>query len=592
MILEGTKYTGGRVPIFGEERMTHQVVDNTELGAMRMPQLHSDAHDDVATHLQARALIHSPSSKEEAIKVTGKFVDGQEKVLTEGALSLLSSLCDHFATQVPELLNAREFRLAKIDAGELPDYLPQTRKIREGDWQVRGIPNDLRDRRVELTGPVDRKMIINGLNANVKVFMADFEDSLAPSWKAIIEGQVNLRDAVRGEIEYTSAETGKHYQLNEDPAVLVCRVRGLHMVEKHLEFDGIAIPAALFDFALYFHNNYRQLLAKGSGPYFYVPKLESHLEARWWAKVFAFVEERFCLQPGTIKCTCLIETLPAVFEMDEILFELRSNIVALNCGRWDYIFSYIKTLKNHGDRILPDRHDVTMDTAFMSAYSRLLVKTCHKRGALAMGGMTALIPAKTDELTQAVLDKVRIDKELEAKNGHDGTWVAHPDLADTAMGIFNEYIGADHVNQLHITRDVDGPITAKQLLTPCDGERTEAGMRLNIRIALRYIESWISGNACVPIYGQMEDAATAEISRASIWQWIKHEQSLSNGVVVTKALFKACLVEEIAKVKHEVGEKRFTHGRFTQAAVLLEQITLSDDFVAFLTEPGDEMLIE
>ncbi|MCG9755863.1 malate synthase A [Shewanella insulae] len=529
---------------------------------------------------------------ETGLSILGATVPGQEIVLNEGALSLLEVLCDQFAAEVPKLLEMRTQKQALIDNGALPDFLPETRAIRDGDWQIRGIPQDLQDRRVEITGPVDRKMIINALNANVKVFMADFEDSLAPSWTKVIQGQINLRDAVRGEIEYTAPETGKHYTLNEDPAVLIARVRGLHLKEKHVAFNGEAIPGALFDFCLYFYHNYRQLLEKGSGPYFYIPKLESHVEARWWAKVFAFVEERFCLTPGTIKCTCLIETLPAVFEMEEILYELRSNIVALNCGRWDYIFSYIKTLKNHSDRILPDRQAVTMDKPFLSAYSRLLIKTCHKRGALAMGGMAAFIPAKDQAQNEAVLVKVRGDKELEARNGHDGTWVAHPGLADTAMGIFNEYIGEDHVNQLHITRDVDAPILARDLLMPCEGERTESGMRLNIRIALQYIEAWIRGNGCVPIYGLMEDAATAEISRTSIWQWIQHEQKLSNGKLVTKALFKEMLVEELANVKLEVGPDRFTHGSFTQAAVLLEEITTADELVDFLTLPGYEILTQ
>ncbi|MXR70799.1 malate synthase A [Shewanella sp. JBTF-M18] len=529
---------------------------------------------------------------ETGLSILGAPVPGQEIVLNEGALSLLEVLCEQFAAEVPKLLEMRTQKQALIDNGALPDFLPETRAIRDGDWQIRGIPQDLQDRRVEITGPVDRKMIINALNANVKVFMADFEDSLAPSWTKVIQGQINLRDAVRGEIEYTAPETGKHYTLNDDPAVLIARVRGLHLKEKHVSFNGEAIPGALFDFCLYFYHNYRQLLEKGSGPYFYIPKLESHVEARWWAKVFAFVEERFCLTPGTIKCTCLIETLPAVFEMEEILYELRSNIVALNCGRWDYIFSYIKTLKKHSDRILPDRQAVTMDKPFLSAYSRLLIKTCHKRGALAMGGMAAFIPAKDLAQNEAVLVKVRGDKELEARNGHDGTWVAHPGLADTAMGIFNEYIGEDHVNQLHITRDVDAPILARDLLMPCEGERTESGMRLNIRIALQYIEAWIRGNGCVPIYGLMEDAATAEISRTSIWQWIQHEQKLSNGKLVTKALFKEMLVEELANVKLEVGPDRFTHGSFTQAAVLLEEITTADELVDFLTLPGYEILTQ
>lgn len=524
------------------------------------------------------------------LNIVGRDIPGQEVIFTEGAVALLESLCREFADEVPALLAKRKDKQARIDKGSLPDFLPETRAIRDGAWQIRGIPDDLLDRRVEITGPVERKMVINALNANAKVFMADFEDSLAPSWEKVVEGQINLRDAVRGDIEYTAPDTGKHYKLGPNPAVLICRVRGLHLKEKHVQFNGKAVPGSLFDFALYFYHNYRQLLAKGSGPYFYIPKLESHVEARWWAKVFAFVEERFCLQAGTIKCTCLIETLPAVFEMDEILYELRSNIVALNCGRWDYIFSYIKTLKRHSDRVLPDRQAVTMDTPFLSAYSRLLIKTCHKRGALAMGGMAAFIPAKDPVQNEAVLQRVRRDKELEARNGHDGTWVAHPGLADTAMGIFNEYIGQDHCNQLHITRDVDAPILASELLKTCDGERTEQGMRLNIRIALQYLEAWISGNGCVPIYGLMEDAATAEISRASIWQWIQHGKSLSNGKLVTKQLFKDMLVEELSNVKKEVGSDRFTHGKFTQAAVLLEDITTSDELVDFLTLPGYEML--
>ncbi|MGL5146972.1 MAG: malate synthase A, partial [Plesiomonas shigelloides] len=399
-----------------------------------------------------------------------------------------------------------------------------------------------------------------------------------------------LRDAVRGTIEYRAPDTGKEYRLKDKTAVLIARVRGLHLKEKHVTFNGQPIPGGLMDFALYFYHNYRQLLAKGSGPYFYIPKLESHLEARWWAKVFAFTEERFCLEPGTIKCTCLIETLPAVFEMDEILYELRSNIVALNCGRWDYIFSYIKTLKNHADRVLPDRQQVTMDKPFLSAYSRLLIKTCHKRGALAMGGMAAFIPAKDAEANRLVLERVCKDKELEARNGHDGTWVAHPGLADTAMAVFNQYIGEGMANQLHITRDVDAPILAAELLKPCEGERTEHGMRLNIRIALQYIEAWINGNGCVPIYGLMEDAATAEISRTSIWQWIRHGKSLSNGKAVPKALLKQLLAEELINIKQELGSERFENGRFAEAARLLEEITTADTLVDFLTLPGYELL--
>lgn len=522
--------------------------------------------------------------------ISGAMKPGFDEILSADALAFLLDLQSRFGDRVKELLALREQRQQKIDEGQLPDFLPETRSIREGQWQIRGIPADLQDRRVEITGPVDRKMIINALNARVKVFMADFEDSLAPSWDKVMEGQINLRDAVRGDISYRHPQTGKEYALDEDPAVLICRVRGLHLVEKHLQHNGQPIPGALVDFALYFFHNYRALLAKGSGPYFYIPKLQSHLEARLWAEIFAYVEQRFCLETGTIKATCLIETLPAVFEMDEILYELRNNIVALNCGRWDYIFSYIKTLKNFPDRVLPDRQQVGMDQPFLSAYSRLLIKTCHKRGALAMGGMAAFIPAKDPADNQAVLEKVLGDKELEARNGHDGTWVAHPGLADTAMGVFNQYIGEGAVNQLHISRDVDAPITARELLAPCPGERTEAGMRLNIRISLQYIEAWIQGNGCVPIYGLMEDAATAEISRTSIWQWIRHGKSLSNGKLVTKALFRQLLAEELEHLKEELGEQRVNQGQFQQAAELMESITTADQLVEFLTLPGYDVL--
>ncbi|WP_417762163.1 malate synthase A [Shewanella sp.] len=537
----------------------------------------------------ARQTPHQTGSR--SLTITGPQTAADARVLTEGAVSFLQALCDEFAAEVPQLLEQRRIRQRQIDAGQLPDFLDETANIRSGDWRIRNIPADLQDRRVEITGPVDRKMVINALNAGVKVFMADFEDSLAPSWQKLLEGQLNLQDAVRGKIEYTAPETGKHYQVYDDSTVLVARVRGLHLPENHVQHHGKTIPGALFDFAMYFYHNYRQLLAKGSGPYFYVPKLESHLEARWWAKVFAFAEERFCLQPGTIKCTCLIETLPAVFVMDEILYELRSNIVALNCGRWDYIFSYIKTLRNHADRILPDRQRVNMEQPFLSAYSRLLIKTCHKRGALAMGGMAAFIPSKDPEANAAVLEKVTHDKTLEARNGHDGTWIAHPGLAATALAVFDGFIGQGP-NQLHITRDVDAPILAAELLAPCQGERTEEGMRLNIRIALQYTEAWISGNGCVPIYGLMEDAATAEISRTSIWQWIRHQQHLSNGKLVTKALFREMLTEELSKVKQEVGATRFSQGQFIRAASLLEEITTADELVDFLTLPGYRLLTE
>ncbi|EHA1125793.1 malate synthase A [Vibrio navarrensis] len=523
------------------------------------------------------------------LEVTGKLSPEHQAIFPVEAQTFLSQLCARFASRVDELLTAREERQERIDQGELPDFLPQTQDIREGSWKILGIPHDLQDRRVEITGPTDRKMVINALNANVKVFMADFEDSMSPAWEKVLDGQINLRDAVNGTISYTNPDNGKHYQLVENPAVLICRVRGLHLKEKHVTWQGEIIPGALFDFALYFYNNYKALLKKGSGPYFYLPKLQSHHEAKWWSEVFHFTEDYFGLDTGTIKATVLIETLPAVFEMDEILFSLKEHIVGLNCGRWDYIFSYIKTLKKHPDRVLPDRQVVTMDKPFLNAYSRLLIRTCHKRGAFAMGGMAAFIPAKDPVENQRVLDKILKDKMLEANNGHDGTWVAHPGLADTAMAVFNQVFG-ERSNQLDVSREQDAPISAEELLAPCDGERTEHGMRHNIRVALQYIEAWISGNGCVPIYGLMEDAATAEISRASIWQWIQHQKTLDNGLTVTKALFEQYLKEEIEVVKQEIGDARYQAGRFVEAAELMARLTTSDELSNFLTVPGYDYL--
>ncbi|MCL2308799.1 MAG: malate synthase A [Proteobacteria bacterium] len=513
----------------------------------------------------------------------------EKEVLTEDALAFLSELVKRFAPTRDALLAERRVWQAKIDAGALPDFLPETASIRNGDWKIRGVPDDLMDRRVEITGPVDRKMVINALNANVKVFMADFEDSLAPAWDKVMEGQMNLRDAVNGTITYTDPQSGKHYSLKEKPAVLMCRVRGLHLPEKHVLWQGAPIPGGLFDFALYFHHNHRRLLDKGSGPYFYLPKTQTYKEAAWWNDIFCFTEDRYGLPRGSIKATALIETLSAVFQMDEILYHLRDHLVGLNCGRWDYIFSYIKTLKNHPDRVLPDRQVVTMEKPFLSAYSKLLIKTCHRRGAFAMGGMAAYIPSKDAERNAWVNDKVRADKEREAGNGHDGTWIAHPGLADVVMPVFDRVFGARR-NQLDVLRENDPPTTAAELLEPCPGNRTDAGMRANIRVALQYLEAWISGTGCVPIYGLMEDAATAEISRTSIWQWIRHRKTLDNGEQVTPALFEKMLAEETAVVRRELGDDRFCAGRFTDAAALLHRITTQDELVDFLTLPGYELL--
>lgn len=512
----------------------------------------------------------------------------EASILTEDAVDFLADLVSQFSNARDHLLQDRIVAQCNIDNGELPDFILETNSIRDSEWRVQGIPADLQDRRVEITGPVERKMVINALNANVKVFMADFEDSLSPNWDKVIEGQINLRDAVNGTISYTN-ESGKIYQLKPDPAVLVCRVRGLHLPEKHVRWNGEAISGGLFDFAMYFFHNYRALLEKGSGPYFYLPKTQSYQEAAWWSQVFSFAEDYVNLPRGTIKATVLIETLPAVFQMDEILYHLRHHIVGLNCGRWDYIFSYIKTLKKHADRVLPDRQAVTMTQPFLSAYSRLLIKTCHRRGALAMGGMAAFIPSKDVQRNEWVLNKVRNDKQLEATNGHDGTWIAHPGLADTVMAVFDQALG-ERKNQLDISRAEDLPITADELLEPCQGERTEEGMRANIRVAVQYIEAWISGNGCVPIYGLMEDAATAEISRTSIWQWIHHEKTLNNGQPVTQSLFRQMLCEEMQVIQQELGEQRFSAGRFDEAALLMERITTQEELVDFLTLPGYALL--
>lgn len=519
---------------------------------------------------------------------TRPFSDQTASVLTEQAVDFLSELVSQFTEQRNLLLAERKVTQANIDSGDLPDFISETISIRQSDWQIQNIPADLRDRRVEITGPVERKMVINALNANVKVFMADFEDSLAPDWQKVIEGQINLRDAVRGTISYTN-EAGKIYQLRPDPAILICRVRGMHLPEKHVLWHGQPIPGGLFDFALYFFHNYRELLAKGSGPYFYLPKMQSYKEAQWWSEVFSFAEDSVGLPRGTIKATVLIETLPAVFQMDEILYHLREHIVGLNCGRWDYIFSYIKTLKNYPDRVLPDRQMLTMEQPFLNAYSRLLIKTCHRRGAFAMGGMAAFIPSKDPQRNEWVLNKVINDKRLEATNGHDGTWIAHPGLAETAMAVFDQALGV-RTNQLDVLREQDAPIFAEQLLAPCLGPRTEEGMRANIRVAVQYIEAWISGNGCVPIYGLMEDAATAEISRTSIWQWIHHGKSLDDGQRVTNALFHRMLAEEMQVIQQELGEQRYSGGRFQEAAALMEKITTQDELIDFLTLPGYALL--
>lgn len=517
------------------------------------------------------------------LEFTESLTAADREILTEDRCAYLAALVDAFGERRDALLVARADWQAKIDAGALPDFRPETQKIREGDWKVSALPADLLDRRVEITGPTERKMVINALNADVKVFMADFEDALSPTWRNVIEGQTNLRDAAKRTINFADQKSGKSYTLNDNPAVLIARVRGLHLDEKHVLRNGKAIPGCLMDFALYFLTNQKQLRANGSGPYFYVPKLEHFEEARWWNEVFVHAQEHAGLPVGTIKATMLIETLPAVFEMNEILFELKDHAAALNCGRWDYIFSYIKTLKNHPDHMLPDRHAVGMDKPFLDAYSRLLVKTCHRRGALAMGGMSAFLPAKTPDEDAANKEKVRIDKQREADNGHDGSWVAHPALTDVVNTVYSNAFEKGATNQLDVNRETDAPVTAADLIETPDGSFTEEGLRSNIRIAVQYIEAWLGGLGAVAIYGLMEDAATAEISRASIWQWIKNGAVLSNGQKMTADYFRNVMAEELQVVRSEVGDEAWSTGHFDEAAKLLEPLCVSPEFDTFLT---------
>ena len=527
------------------------------------------------------------------LQVTGHVTPAYREILSDDAMAFLSALVERFAPRLDDLLAERVAFQARMDAGELPDFLPETKSIRDGDWKVREIPADLRDRRVEITGPTDRKMVINALNADVKVFMADFEDALSPTWDNLVQGQANLRDANLGTISFENPD-GRKYTLNAKTALLLCRVRGLHLPEKHVHWthDGQTrrIPGCLFDFALYFFHNVRTRMARGSGVYFYVPKLQSWREAAWWDEVFAFAEDRFAVPRGTVRATFLIETLPAVFQMHEILHALRDHIVALNCGRWDYIFSYIKTLRKHPDRVLPDRQSVTMAHPFLSAYSKLLIRTCHQRGAMAMGGMSAFIPSRDENANRIAMEKVREDKVREATNGHDGTWVAHPGLAGIANEVFSRHIPQGAENQLDVSRADDPPVTAADLLAVPDGQRTASGMRTNIRVSIQYIEAWLSGTGAVAIHDLMEDAATAEISRASIWQWIQHGAALSDGTRVTKELVRQTLAEELESLRQEVGDARFGAGKYVEAARVMDEMTTGDGFADFLTLPAYEML--
>jgi malate synthase len=521
------------------------------------------------------------------MKVTGTLKPGYERVLTGDALAFLLEMSRRFEPQRRRLMQAREERQAKLDGGALPDFLPETRKIRDNDWTVAAIPPQLRDRRVEITGPTSRKMLINALNSGAKVFMADCEDALSPTWANVVEGQINMMDYWLDQVDFTDEETGKRYAIGASPAILMVRPRGWHLLEDHITVDGDPVAGAFVDFGLYFIHNAQRILAKGAGPYFYLPKMESHLEARLWNEVFAFAQEKLQIPLGTIKATVLIETLPAVFEMHEILYELREHIVGLNCGRWDYIFSYIKTLRAKPEYVLPDRGEVVMSKAFLKAYSDLLIKTCHKRGAFAMGGMAAFIPNRRDpEVNERALEAVRADKLREVQNGHDGTWVAHPDLVPTALEVFNQHM--PQPNQLDRLRD-DVDVGQKELLEPHTGQRTEEGLRINIRVAVQYIEAWLRGNGAVPLYNLMEDAATAEISRTQVWQWLKYGATLNDGRVVDEALVRDTLVDEMAKLTVTLGDA-YGAGRFPEAIALFEKLVFSDKLDAFLTVPAYKMI--
>ncbi|HWE98618.1 MAG TPA: malate synthase A [Caulobacteraceae bacterium] len=521
-----------------------------------------------------------------SIQLSGPVEGRGAEILSSEALAFLAELHRRFDRRRRDLLAARRTRQAEFDAGANPGFLAETAAIRDGDWQVAPIPADLQDRRVEITGPVDRKMIVNALNSGAKVFMADFEDATSPTWNNLIEGQANLKDRWNASLDFTDPTSGKAYALKPDPAVLMVRPRGWHLPEAHVEIDGETMSGSLFDFGLYvFHNAHAQL-ARGTAPYFYLPKMESHLEARLWNDVFVFAQERLGVPRGAIKATVLIETLPAAFEMDEIIYELREHMAGLNCGRWDYIFSYIKRLKTHPEALTPDRSAMVMGRAFLGAYSLALIRTCHRRGAFAMGGMAAQIPVKGDPAAnEAAFAKVRADKEREAGDGHDGTWVAHPDLVPVAMEVFDRLMPGP--NQVGRLRD-DVNVSEADLLKVHDGARTEAGMRDNIRVGVQYIEAWLRGRGAVPLYNLMEDAATAEISRAQLWQWIRHGARLDDGRVVTAGLFRSALDEEMAALRASLPG--FAAGRFAEAIAIFSQMTLSDGFEEFLTLPAYKAL--
>ncbi len=527
------------------------------------------------------------SPREQQVEFIGPITRPWSEILTPEAVSFVAGMHRTFDDRRRGLLQDRVRRQLALDRGEMPDFLPETETIRRDDWTVAPIPADLLDRRVEITGPVDRKMIINALNSGASVFMADFEDSNSPAWANVLDGQINLRDAVRREIRYHSPE-GKLYRLNTSTATLVVRPRGWHLDEAHMLVDGRPVSASLFDFALYMFHNAHELMQRGTGPYFYLPKLESYREARLWNDVFLFAQERLGIPRGTIRATVLIESILAAFEMDEILYELRDHSAGLNCGRWDYIFSFIKKFRSHREFTLPDRSEVTMDRHFLDSYVQLLIQTCHRRGIHAMGGMAAQIPIKSDpQANEQALEKVRKDKIREVLAGHDGTWVAHPALVPIAKEIFDQHMPAP--NQIHRKRE-GVHVTACDLLNVPHGNITEKGLRWNIDVGIQYLESWLRGSGCVPIYNLMEDAATAEICRAQVWQWVEFNACLNDGRPITDRLVQEFIAEQVSEICQRIGIEEFHRGRYRLASDILEKMMIGSEFPEFLTSVAYDYL--
>ncbi len=524
------------------------------------------------------------------VTIEGVIKPGFEKVLSKEALAFLAGLHRQVDARRVELLAARVERQKKLDAGEKPDFLPETAKIRESDWTVAPLPKDILDRRVELTGPVDRKMIINALNCGANVYMADFEDASTPTWTNMVEGQLNLIDAVRRTIEFVDPATNRAYKLNDKTAVLFVRPRGWHLIERHMLVDGQPMSGSLFDFGLYFFHNAKEALSRGTGPYFYLPKMESHLEARLWNDVFVYAQDATGVPQKSIKATVLIETILATFEMDEILWELKDHSAGLNCGRWDYIFSFIKKFREQAWSVLPDRGTVGMTSHFLRSYSQLLIKTCHRREVHAMGGMAAQIPIKNNPAANdEAMGRVHADKKREAGDGHDGTWVAHPGMVSIAKEEFDAVM--KEANQIARKRQ-DVHVTAADLITMPTGPKTEAGLRQNVAVGIGYVEAWLRGIGCVPLFNLMEDAATAEISRAQVWQWVRHNQKLDDGRAITKDLVRQIVREENERVKASVGEDAYGKGRYEDAAQLMIDLVEQPQFVEFLTLPAYEELLK